>query len=333
MIVGINCFVDQYRKSIVGYLLKGKNVTNVNVYDEERLLQKCFIKGLKECPDVVVFGSSRTMLISSEYFNSGTLINNGVGAASIEDILEIYRLYQKKGFKPKKIILGLDPWLLNDNHKATEWKKIGLEYLEMLKELGLSNEGISKKAIILENYHQVASVGHFRASLAEFSSYLKNRINKKYLPTDKTLNDQFTRLKDGSITYPKKYREFTPKQVTEEVMNYIDGRPIIFLNEFNKLSDLDIKLLERFITYLKKQNTEIVFFLAPYHPLVFDYFTHSEKYKMVIKAEEYYRALAKKMNIEVLGSFNPEKCKIDSSLFYDGLHCKEEAIKIILSKK
>lgn len=102
-VAGVNYFVDpanlfhstQYVKGITDYLLEGKNVTGIYNCDD-KLLQKYFIKGLKECPDIVVLGPSTTMGINSTFFNNKTLINSSLSSAFLEDILTIYRLYQKK---------------------------------------------------------------------------------------------------------------------------------------------------------------------------------------------------------------------------------------------
>lgn len=190
IIVGVNYFVDpvnlfhgeQYVKGIANYLLKGKNVTNVyNSTLDERLLQKYFIEKLKECPDIVVLGSSTIFLINSTFFNNNTLINNGVGGASIEDILAIYRLYEKKGFRPNKIILGLDPWLLNDNNGLKMWKTLSLEYFEMLKELGSYNKELSQSTAVPEKWKEIVSISYFKTSI----DFLFAHKSKKYFPTDK----------------------------------------------------------------------------------------------------------------------------------------------------
>jgi len=337
VIAGVNCFVDpanlfnskQYVKGIADYLLEGKNVTGIYNYDYV-LLQKYFITGLKECPDIVVLGPSTTMGISSVSFCPKTLINNSVASASLKELLAIYRLYEKKGFKPKKVILGLAPWFLSENNKNEQWKSLSLEYFEMLKELGINNKEVSQRTIIPGKYNQIFSISYFRASM----NFLLNRKSKEYFPTDKILNEEQTILKDGSISRNKKERNKTPQQVTEEVKYSINTIPNFHgLDRVNELSELEIKKLEKFIVYLKKQNTEIIFFLPPYHPLVFDYITCKGNHKILIKTEEYYRSLAKKMNIEIFGAFNPERYKLDSSAFYDIVHCREEAIKTMLLLK
>jgi hypothetical protein len=116
-----NIFSKDYEKGIVEYLVKGNNVTNVVNY-KERLLQKYFIEKIEKCPDVMVLGSSRIMQIRSEVINSGRLINNGVSISTLEDCLATYYMYEKRGCSVKKVIIGLEPYMLNEGHGQSEWR-------------------------------------------------------------------------------------------------------------------------------------------------------------------------------------------------------------------
>ena len=70
------------------------------------------------------------------------------------------------------------------------------------------------------------------------------------------------------------------------------------------------------------------FFLAPYHPAVYDIIKY--KFPMVIKSEQVVREFAFKNSIPVYGSFDPEIIGLEKSCFYDGLHVKESGLKKIL---
>src|SRR5690606_22220124 len=102
-------------------ILVGNNVTNIENYDE-RTLQRNIINNHHICPQVLVLGSSRTMLINSREFIGKTFFNNSVSGASIEDIVAIYQMYDNRKCYPGKIILALDPWILNVNNGQNRWK-------------------------------------------------------------------------------------------------------------------------------------------------------------------------------------------------------------------
>jgi len=134
ILVSVNYFGDaaklfgsDYEKVIATILLNGKNVTNISNYDERRL-QKELIENLKKTPDIVILGSSRTMLINDEYFTEKFLLNNSVSGASIEDLISIYQIYKSKGMIPGKVIIGIDPWLFNENNNQSRWKTLEKEF-------------------------------------------------------------------------------------------------------------------------------------------------------------------------------------------------------------
>lgn len=340
ILISVNYFIDpanlfnegKYEKGISKDLCNGYHVTNIVYNYDQRLLQKYLIDCLPKVPKTVILGSSRSMLIGSDYISSG-LLNSSVSGASIQDFLAIYNLYRKRHFIPETIILGLDPWLLNDNCEQDRWESVANDYYEMLEYIGLakySNKESSKFKLFrskFEKYIQIVSFRYFQQSLLMVGS------TTNYYPTKELVNDYFTMHTDGSINYDKKYRSTDSVGIINYAKSYINSKPIYSLGNFSKFSNRNIEILEKFIQYLKEQNVDVVFFLAPYHPLVYDYFQMNNNLKIVLETENYYFKLAKKYNIELIGSFNPNTYKLNSDDFFDGMHCKENAIKIIFGER
>ncbi len=74
ILIGVNYFGDaaklfdsEYEKMMAAIVLNGNYVTNITDYDE-RIFQKELINGMNNSPEVLVIGSSRTMLINSRFF-------------------------------------------------------------------------------------------------------------------------------------------------------------------------------------------------------------------------------------------------------------------------
>jgi len=141
-----------YEQGVADILLSGNNVTNVSNYDE-RLLQKAYINNLKRGNDVIVFGSSRSMHIRSHLFPGMSFFNHGVSGASIEDYLAIYELYEQRKFVPSIVVLGLDPWILNQYSGQNRWKSLRWEYFSIANRLNINsnidNDNESKKLMEL----------------------------------------------------------------------------------------------------------------------------------------------------------------------------------------
>jgi len=333
IIVVVNYFIDpanifhpDYEKGIADYLVTGKNVTNVVNYNE-RMLQKYFIEKISSCPGTIVLGSSRIMQINSVIVKDENLINSGVSGASLQDLVSIYSLYEKKGCKIKKVILGLDPWILNENNTQERWKTLADDYYPFVKnKLNFVDEFHVKKPLFnIGKYRELVSSSYFKTSL----EYVFKGINKNYIPTNRIINDGFTRLTDGSIYYDKIYREASDGEIKTRAKNAIAQNPVYSLGDFINFSHEYKVIFIKFIEYLQHNGIEVEFFLSPYHPIVYDYFKKNTYYHIVFQTETFFRKFASTHQINILGSYDPEKYSFDNSYFYDGFHCNEKAINLI----
>lgn len=134
ILISINYFGDAaklfnigYEKKIASIISEGNYVTNISNYDE-RILQKEIINNTNKRPDILIIGSSRIMLINNTYFPNQRIINNSVSGAGIEDIIAIYQMYKTKDLLPNRIIIGIDPWLFNENNEQKRWLSLKDEY-------------------------------------------------------------------------------------------------------------------------------------------------------------------------------------------------------------
>lgn len=334
LLVSINYFIDpahifssRFEEGVARHLLNGMNVTNVYNYDE-RLLQKHYIEGLNNEPEVVVLGSSRIMLIGSSFFPGNRLVNNGVSGGQIEDMMAIFNLYLKKDFMPKKVVLGLDPWMLNDNNGDMRWLSLKDDYLDMARKLHVEVPDSLPTSGKNTKYGELVSLDYFQHSVRTALKFGANR----YSPTRQSVNDGlgYTRLTDGSICYDKQYRGRTSAEIELTVNSYIGLKPIYLLGSFSHLSGREIEQLEKFIDFLVEKRIEVILFLAPYHPKVYNFLLSDAQYKLLSGSEGYFKALATRKKLDIFGSFAPDKYKLDGSYFYDGMHFKEEAIPLIL---
>ncbi len=319
-----NLYHPGYERSVVAHLLKGKNVSNVSNYDE-RILQKLFINGIDFKPDVVAIGSSRVMLINKEEFPGIKFCNNGVSGATVEDVYAIFHLYEKADKLPKKVILGLDPWFLNQNNGQFRWKSLARTYTEAANLV----KGTSSINLDMDfNYSKLTeflSLPYFQSSI----DFLKERKNKKIIPTDSAINTEFTRKVDGGIVYAKKMRDKTPDQVDVKAKSYITGDNVYSMSKFDHISMENLEAIEKLIEYMKKKNIEVILFLPPYHPIVYDFVSKNENKYKFIEIENLYRGLAAKNSLKIVGSYDPGKYGLDHSYFYDGMHFKESALPLL----
>lgn len=329
-----NLFSGTYERDIATKIAEGKNVTNIQNCDE-RLLQKAIISKMTYCPATVVLGSSRVMEIRSGYAgDSASFFNNGVSGATFEDILAIIQLYENKSCMPQSVIIGLDPWMLNKNNEQIRWKSLNEEYAKKVSAIGLS-ELSGNDAGIVQKAKSLLKRGVQLYQLVS-PSYFKNSVRSLWLGSKKVevvagdLNNTFTKLSDGSVSYDTAYRNVTPQKINQRINDFVSSG-LYSLENFTELDVDNKKKLVALVKYLIDRKVRIEFVLSPYHPAVYKHILQDRKYHMVVAAEKWYVQLATDYNIIIRGTYNPDVLP-HKAVFYDGMHCDDYTIRNIISK-
>ena len=325
LVIGINYFGDaanvfdsEYEKKMVKIILNDKYVTNIQNYDE-RIFQEELISEIKFQPEIVIIGSSRTMLISSAFFSKQSLLNSSVSGAGLKDITAIYQIYKSNNKIPKKIIIGIDPWLLNENNIQSRWLSISSYY----------NQFHHKKEIPFishKRFKQLFSLSYFQFSLKRLYKDLLENTNP--IPTNERFNKTNTKLTDGSLVYGFEFKNASSKEIEIRIQSYLNNK-LYNIDDFRSISDKSWKEFVKVLDDMKNNGVEVELFLAPYAPLVYNEIL--DNYPMVIRSEEKIRNLALSKNIRLYGSFNPFELNMDNSYFYDGMHCNEKGIEKVLN--
>jgi hypothetical protein len=308
-------------KKIAEYLTEGYNVTNITDMDE-RLLQKYVIENLTDPPEIIILGSSRIMQIGRYYYGDNCL-NNGVSGASIEDLMAIYQLYIEKDYDKsiRKIVIGIDPWIFNKNSGQYRWKSIGNEYNNF------KNKNTSTKKYLFFKYSRLISPSYFQASIRNIPKFLlKEKGELSIMPTYEWVNDTLTREIDGTVIYDIKTRSLTESEISEKINSYINAE-IYSLENYTELSADIIQDFSFFIDKIRENNIEINFFLIPYPEKVYNYLISRQKYNIIHSVENFVKLFAKKNNIIIYGSYDPNLCDIITTDFFDGMHLNEKGIE------
>lgn len=313
-------FDNDYEKSMAEIVSSGRYVTNFENYDE-RLFQKEVISKKNIKPELIVIGSSRTMLIRKEFFRDTLFFNNSVSGASIEDLVSIYQLYKINYKLPNKIIIGIDPWTFNENNNQTRWRSLSTYYYRF------HNPTEQEKPSYFK-YKELISISYFQSSIKILPRLIEGKLKPK--STLEKYNLLGTKLNDGSLIYGEQYRNTTQREIDNKIKSYLAGS-MYSIEYFDTVSKKKFREFEQLIVDMKRNGIEIEFFLTPYAPLVFDKI--QEKYPMVLKSEEIINNYAVSNNIKIYGSFNPYILGMDSTFFYDGMHCKEIGVERIIKMK
>lgn len=314
-----------YERGVAAIISSGKNVENLANYDE-RLLQKFYIDKLKKEKELVILGSSRAMQISSDIVSEKNMFNSSVSGASLEDLIAIYGIYREQNVLPKKIILGLDPWMMNRGNNQTRWKSLEDYYLYILNEVGILDK---KKDLIQEKYLELVSLSYFQNAIDE----LKKGESVDYTATDLKYSKTNVKLADGSLTYNEEFRKRSVEEVRKIAVSYASSKPIYNLGGFSKIDEQYKREFEEFINLIQKDGVEVEFYFSPYHPFVYKTLMDSSDYRIVNEVEKYFTKFAIDKKINIRGSYNPEKVNCSEEDFYDGMHIKPEGVMKIYNTK
>jgi len=317
------------------YLLKAAKVlTNGHMIaglkdNDERLFQELIIKNLKVKNEVVLIGSSRSMEIRKRFFleDKTTFFNHSVSGASLEDYIAIIGIYEAiRGYLPKTIILGIDPWIFNKYNGQRRWKTLGKYYDYEIQKI--YNNNIANESIVnVTKWKQLINYDYTIANIKFLQNILKNK--HQFYMTDKINIDDIVKETDGSIHYPFKRRFIGKEEVLKSAIQYTK-EPVYSLEKFTRLDN--ISLFESLIQYLQQKKIKIIFFLPPYNPISYDILSQEKKYKIIDNIENYIRDFAAKKQIIIKGSYNPHKYKFKVNDFFDGMHGHEIVPKVIFQE-
>jgi hypothetical protein len=337
-VIAINYIVDpanlfdndlHVEKGIAKLNLSNWNVAVPLVYADydERAMHSYMINGFPKEHDVLVFGSSRVRQITREMFISKTFYNFASAAATLEDFWIYYTLYKDRGFIPKKIILGMEHWMLDKDPGYYHWKTFASLYYGAISINGFN---------VPDNYENVKSYYSFEKLLELLSpAYFQTAI-KKVFSSDFTINatrfyathdelakkGEWLQRYDGSAgerLIPRTVEEVREKVITED-----DG-----VSPLREIDSKRVKLLTNLITLIKSDGIEVFFVLPPVHPITYKKWSYSKK--GAIEAEKFYRKFAIEKVIQVIGSYNPENVAASEKDFMDWVHPRRNLMSKIIN--
>jgi len=306
-------------------LLQGNPIAGLGddkAYDD-RLFQKILIQQMTSVPDMIVIGSSRSMMLRKKNMTlpaSTNFFNHFLASASFEDAIAIIGMYEElQSALPKTIIFGIDPWVFNKKSFSEKWKSVGKYYLNLLRRIDYPvpynnvNAPFDYTRLITLKYtmHNITTLGTTPLSF--------------YVPTTFAL-DEFIRDVDGSVHMPLKIRNQSQEE-TMKIINESLEKNAYQRETFDALAN--VSLFEACIKHLQKESI-VVFFLCPYHPKVY-HFLSQKKSSSIMTVETYLRHFALHNNIQVIGSYDPNSYDLTTEDFFDGYHGHDSLVRKMLN--
>lgn len=257
----------------------------------------------------IVAGSSRIAFVGNEILKDKSL-NLNVETATIEDQVALTIIGVEK-FNPKRVFLSADPWLFNE----AEFPPNSKRWMVLENELNYSLNKINN-----ENITQNFKNFNNRSIYNGFQKFFDETYNNYNLRKKRSLEKNF--LEGRHIVYPDGSERFaasrnnktTGREFTHYFAPYIDSAE-------------KKKLYFKFLNYLKHKDIEIFLVLVP----IFEtsYNASIANKSSLLDIESYFYNIAKKNNLNIIGSYNPNKIPCTKSEFLDDLHPDKLCVKKI----
>lgn len=312
------------------YMLDGYYINGYERLDG-RKLNEVFAKNVEKAPQVLINGSSRSLMVGDFVAEGKTFYNAANVGADVYDFYTSYYIFEKEGKEPEKMVFGIDPWIFNRSEVAEDRRSDKELYNEFLgEELGykdLEYEKPNKN----EKYKALIDPSYFQASIRYYKKDKSADVKPETVAPD-DIYDQKEVIKcpDGSIIYDKGFRERDQEYSDVDATN--QSISILRMEDCKEIDNNYAEKFEKFIEYLQNKEIEVVFYLPPYHPIVYDAAKKNmDKYHCIFEIEDYLLETAENYNIKVYGSYDPYKLGLKNTDFYDGIHLRRESVTKILN--
>lgn len=335
-------FDESLAKDFALSLLSGNDtyLTSGNIDQRRSILYR--IDYMKKPYDVVAIGPSLIMCLSKEMVQSDSFMNFGESAANYYDIMAVIGKLDERNLLPKKIIIDIDTTMFDKARPLVDrrWYYAQKDYANyILNKIGAEQvapdyylsrnieEQIEKYSI----YSQLFRLEYFQTSLNLFKKESSFSFSKIGIAKE-DYSEAYWK-KDGSRVYPLSVRQATVSEVNIMADEYIKSQFNGLITVFTDIDPEFQKGFELLVEYLANKGVEIEFFLCPFHPLIWkEIQDNPKKWSLQIETEDFIYDFANKNRIHIIGSYNPEKCKVDERDFYDARHMRSESLARIFNQ-
>lgn len=324
-------------REVAAMLLAGDTVSNYEQMDERQILE-LYVQNLpeNEVPDTLALGSSRVMQLS-EAIVGGSYYNAGMSGASAMDVMNAWYLFERADKLPQNLILCVDPWLFNGVSAAELNKKADPELFAEFLEKGLGVSSGYEEPDQLESWKALIDPAYFQGNVKYYLKQRQTGLHETedggaipFKPMTGSLEslDFSVKFPDGSIYYPAAFRNWSHDEVMAEVL--AQAGTISSMHGFDSMDAYWTGLFEQFVQHVQSKGVNVMFLLTPYHPLIcLHVYNNPQGLTGFFEVEPWLRDYAAAHGIPVYGSYHAGRAGVLEPLFFDGIHCRPQALELI----
>ncbi len=333
MVAAANWYVDSYACLRITYdeigrqmIEEGRNVVGLeeSVFNDRSLLAAC-LEQQEEAKELVVIGSSRVLNFDHTMFGTESFYNAGLSESTIYDLWAVTGILAQNGHLPEKMLIGVDAFLFNAAHNNERWTELASyeNYMSVLLDGKLNEHTPKGKINTGRDWSKLLSLDYFRYHV----TCLRERRRFAVTYTDEWETEQYTKHYDGSIAYERPLRDVDEEEVVALTKQAMEEQVVYRMTDYEEIDEESMEMLVRLVDYLKGQGVEVILYLPPYSPMMYDYIESEEAFGKAFEVEERMKQLASERQIALYGSYDPEGCGLQMSDLYDAYHVKTEKMK------
>lgn len=361
LVAVVNWYVDSYAYLRVTYDEIADKMTHMsqNVvgleesdYNDRNLTLAC-LNAQEDAKEVVVIGSSRVFTFDHEMFGTDSFYNAGLSEATIYDLWAVTGILAADGHLPKTMVIGVDAFLFNAAHNNDRWKELEgyVRYLE--NETGQSagtgagegkgadgkqepehepaekngGNGTKVSGKDLEgwpntgrNHDKWLSLDYFRYNITCLPE--GKRFAVSYTTDWET--ELYTKHYDGSVSYQKELREVDVEDVITMTGQAMEEQVVYRMTDYREIDGESMEMFVTLLDYLQSQEVEVILYLPPYSPMMYDYIESEAAFQITLEIEKQVKEIASDKKIALYGSYDPQMSGLAMSDLYDVYHVKAE---------
>ncbi len=136
--------------------------------------------------------------------------------------------------------------------------------------------------------------------------------------------EQYLKHYDGSIAYQRSLREVNVQEVEELTRQSMEEQVVYRMTDYKEIDERYMELFDALIEYLQDKGVEVMLYLPPYSPMMYNYIESEEQYQVTFQVEERVRQMAQDGHAALYGSYDPAGCGLVMTDLYDIYHVKTE---------
>ena len=325
----VNWYVDSYALLRVTYddiaaqMAAGRNVEGLEESDyNDRNLVAARLSSQEEPFETMILGSSRVYTFDHTMFETDSFYNAGLSEATFYDLLAVAGILFQQDKLPETVVIGVDPFLFNKSHDNEKWKELQsyANYMGLIIDGKFSEDMIRPSKDTGRDLQKMLSLDYFRYNVTLLPE--NKRFSVSY--TEDWETDGYLKHSDGSVSYQRELREVRAEEVEEMTKQAMEEHVVYRMTDYHEIDEDHFLRFSWLIDHLQGAGVEVILYLPPYSPMMYNYIESEEAFQITLEVEEKVRNLAEKKGIALYGSYDPAGCGLEMTDLYDVYHVKTE---------